>query len=1017
MVESSINNTLLDFDVTAINGITFWRNLLAVLTPNAIVLFEFASETLDPGKSSHEVGRIYLSTSVDLDLLEFKFFNQSSVFFCDPFTCRLCSLKSDQSCTLYSLKTKGRSNGHLLQVSATYTSDGGIALRYINDDGEAALLKYASTSTSERRIEPSQYADDIPIITEHHVVCAFNREGFSYFVGSARRPFEPLINSKIDEEAILTSVRITRICDKDATKNLESRIEIALGCPHIGLYEDVYTTAAEYDEESDRLTVALQSPSDSPTKSDSLCSFNMLEISNAFESVWNDCQNTTFSASAEECYYATDAESLPKHCFIFTRLADGHAMTPCSRFGGNYQAPRPDNCELNKFKSLAYRYGWLEEFNPFNGSLYAMLPDNLGEVVSLGHAQGDNAVFALSADGQFKRIGHDPLSKSNSPLWSTRLLSKSKYSFAIDSKRSKIYYIEHHRIKYVEVSCAGLYKNCDALERASWSDPLGCRWCGKSNGSGKTLSPAEQCSDVAVIGTCPPYIEHVNPVPASRDSTLFEIYGDKFDRLHGLSISACNHTCPAKSVEHNKLTCVLSMPFDNARDCAISAEGELNKNGRFTVSYLRSTFGTTIDSASTRGHRSTSTRTLKAIASMIAVVTLVVLIALIILLVRRYQARQRIRRKHTDATSSQVPFEAINGSIFGHASAESNAYIGHNGSDYPLRRFNPYERLFLEIDPKLKIPLDELNIGDEIGKGNFGVVYKGTLRDSSGVAREVACKTIDSHNDGVVSGVSEFLREGLIMANFNHPNVAQLIGISLTKSNCPLIVTDYLANGDLRHYIINPNNRLTFGNLLDFGIQIAEGMAYLHDKKFIHRDLAARNCMLDADLRVKIADFGLSRDVSRCGMYEAVNKDRGIPIRWMPIESLEDQQYTFKGDVWAYGVVLWELATRGLIPYADLEMYEILRLLKNGHRLSKPKGCPDILYERVMLVCWMEDPKRRPTFYELKEMMQDVVSQLRKGVSGNGLLNNHYERVSPRSVATTPIAYTKPVAGPIITDL
>ncbi|VDM45393.1 unnamed protein product [Toxocara canis] len=654
-----------------------------------------------------------------------------------------------------------------------------------------------------RRIEPSQYADDIPIITEHHVVCAFNREGFSYFVGSARRPFEPLINSKIDEEAILTSVRITRICDKDATKNLESRIEIALGCPHIGLYEDVYTTAAEYDEESDRLTVALQSPSDSPTKSDSLCSFNMLEISNAFES---------------ECYYATDAESLPKHCFIFTRLADGHAMTPCSRFGGNYQAPRPDNCELNKFKSLAYRYGWLEEFNPFNGSLYAMLPDNLGEVVSLGHAQGDNAVFALSADGQFKRIGHDPLSKSNSPLWSTRLLSKSKYSFAIDSKRSKIYYIEHHRIKYVEVSCAGLYKNCDALERASWSDPLGCRWCGKSNGSGKTLSPAEQCSDVAVIGTCPPYIEHVNPVPASRDSTLFEIYGDKFDRLHGLSISACNHTCPAKSVEHNKLTCVLSMPFDNARDCAISAEGELNKNGRFTVSYLRSTFGTTIDSASTRGHRSTSTRTLKAIASMIAVVTLVVLIALIILLVRRYQARQRIRRKHTDATSSQVPFEAINGSIFGHA--ESNAYIGHNGSDYPLRRFNPYERLFLEIDPKLKIPLDELNIGDEIGK-------------------------------------------------------------------------------------------------------------------------------------VKIADFGLSRDVSRCGMYEAVNKDRGIPIR----------------------------------------------------------------YERVMLVCWMEDPKRRPTFYELKEMMQDVVSQLRKGVSGNGLLNNHYERVSPRSVATTPIAYTKPVAGPIITDL
>lgn len=60
-------------------------------------------------------------------------------------------------------------------------------------------------------------------------------------------------------------------------------------------------------------------------------------------------------------------------------------------------------------------------------------------------------------------------------------------------------------------------------------------------------------------------------------------------------------------------------------------------------------------------------------------------------------------------------------------------------------------------------------------------------------------------------------------------------------------------------------------------------------------------------------------------------------------------QYTFKADIWAYGVVLWELATRGLVPYADLEFAEILRLLRNGHRLSKPKGCPDILYVSIKL--------------------------------------------------------------------
>uniref|UniRef100_A0A183EGV6 Protein kinase domain-containing protein n=1 Tax=Gongylonema pulchrum TaxID=637853 RepID=A0A183EGV6_9BILA len=129
-------------------------------------------------------------------------------------------------------------------------------------------------------------------------------------------------------------------------------------------------------------------------------------------------------------------------------------------------------------------------------------------------------------------------------------------------------------------------------------------------------------------------------------------------------------------------------------------------------------------------------------------------------------------------------------------------------------------------------------------------------------------------------------------------------------------------------------------------------------------------------------------------------------------------QYTFKADVWAYGVVLWELATRGLTPYADLEFTEILRLLKSGHRLSKPRGCPDILYHQVMLVCWMEDPQRRPTFFELTEMMEDVVEQLRRGVPGSALLNSHYERVSPRSSATTPISYSKlNVSGPAVTDL
>ena len=75
-------------------------------------------------------------------------------------------------------------------------------------------------------------------------------------------------------------------------------------------------------------------------------------------------------------------------------------------------------------------------------------------------------------------------------------------------------------------------------------------------------------------------------------------------------------------------------------------------------------------------------------------------------------------------------------------------------------------------------------------------------------------------------------------------------------------------------------------------------------------------------------------------------------------------------------------------------------------------------YQKVMLLCWLEVPERRPTFNELKEMMEDVVDQLKKGISGTSLLNNHYERVCNRSAATTPVSYPKPFpVGSVVTDL
>ena len=105
------------------------------------------------------------------------------------------------------------------------------------------------------------------------------------------------------------------------------------------------------------------------------------------------------------------------------------------------------------------------------------------------------------------------------------------------------------------------------------------------------------------------------------------------------------------------------------------------------------------------------------------------------------------------------------------------------------------------------------------------------------------------------------------------------------------------------------------------------GMDYLSGQKFVHRDLAARNCMLDSDLTAKVADFGLSRDIYEREYYSSDNKKCKLPVKWMAPESLEKGTYNTKTDVWSYGVVVWELLTRGVTPYPDVDNWEKLNLI------------------------------------------------------------------------------------------
>ena len=121
-------------------------------------------------------------------------------------------------------------------------------------------------------------------------------------------------------------------------------------------------------------------------------------------------------------------------------------------------------------------------------------------------------------------------------------------------------------------------------------------------------------------------------------------------------------------------------------------------------------------------------------------------------------------------------------------------------------------------------------------------------------------------------------------------------------------------------------------------------MIFLSLNGIVHRDLAARNILIGSKLEMKIADFGLSRNITNMEGNEYKKKsDTPLPVRWSPPEALLHGRYTSFSDVWSFGVVLWELFSMGLRPYAELSNLEVIQFVQKGKRMDCPPHCPKIV--------------------------------------------------------------------------
>lgn len=322
------------------------------------------------------------------------------------------------------------------------------------------------------------------------------------------------------------------------------------------------------------------------------------------------------------------------------------------------------------------------------------------------------------------------------------------------------------------------------------------------------------------------------------------------------------------------------------------------------------------------------------------------------------------------------------------------------------KAFQEYVKQVEKTDQKLAQGLKKLYIPNHriertekiLGKGQFGVVSVAivdgreccvkTCRADLSPPDDVDYREVEAFRKRMLELnqdlFKEIFKEAFEMARFEHENIMKCEGISLDEKINPEIILPLMDKGDALTFIRSPENPVTYKLCMQFAMNAADGMDYLSTKNVIHRDLAARNCLLESyggKINLRISDFGLAKHMENAyGDYDQYSMQTmtKLPIKWLAPEVLKNKQFTTMSDVWAFGILIWEIFTRGLIPYGPQNNWKELEdYLQCGKRLDKPDHCDDDLYD-TLLYCWQFERQKRPSFQDLSSFFREHYKKLNK---------------------------------------
>ncbi|KAH9519997.1 hypothetical protein Btru_071432 [Bulinus truncatus] len=510
------------------------------------------------------------------------------------------------------------------------------------------------------------------------------------------------------------------------------------------------------------------------------------------------------------------------------------------------------------------------------------------------------------------------------------------------------------------------------------------RWTEGNWAARSTDTCVTSCGYGAVLGVCQWDVrKHV--ANYSQCTPSVETCPDEFcSELEMLNVHICPQDCEEGAPRRNRTVIPLDLEETNQNEC-------LHDSGPCV-----SSAGQTAEDESEEVVCSISCKTGLAVSMSILLIAAVVL-GLGLTAWNRTRKREPMALKHV---SSLVSMAAVPSDYIVDDARDTRQHANRPNSSPASGQCPAKIALGQDVfEDKWEFPRCYLTLEHVIGEGEFGQVVRAQAFMLNGQEGNsvVAVKMLKPDASG--AEYQDLVSEFQLLKEVDHPNVIKLLGVCTQKG--PLyVIVEYCELGSLRSFLrsaklksrgrswedkqrsggsdaspqaINFTRTLTFRDLLSFAWQISKGMDYLASLKIVHRDLAARNVLVTEGLKMKISDFGLSRDVYEADAYLKMSKGR-MPVKWMAPESLYAQIYTTKSDVWSYGIVLWEVVTLGASPYPGIPPERLFPLLSTGYRMDRPEDCPDELYA-IMQKCWKAEPENRPHFSTLREILDHLLQQ------------------------------------------